>query len=123
MNDSTLLHRQVHPSWIRHGEPTSQVFKPTPKDDGRISVYDGDQIDAKGAWLHFTTDLSLCSAGVVAVTPAECREVNLRVIADGQPYPEHVAVAFDGLSKRGIKTAASNLAVVARKRGWQYRPG
>ena len=86
-------------------------------------MYDGDQIDAKRAWLHFTTGLKLCSAGGMAVTPAECHSANLQVIEDGQPYPEHVSVAFDDLSTKKIRTAASHLTVAARERGWQYRPG
>jgi len=52
MNSGTLLHRQVNPSWVQQGRVTSQVFKPTPKDNHRLSVYDGDQVTALQAWLH-----------------------------------------------------------------------
>ena len=44
MTPETLLHRMVHPTWLQNGLPTSQTFRPTPKDAGRLSVYDGSQI-------------------------------------------------------------------------------
>jgi len=40
VNDSTLLHRQVNPAFVQSGRVTSQAFKPTPKDQGLLSVYD-----------------------------------------------------------------------------------
>lgn len=49
VNEATHLHRQVHPSWVQDGRATSQAFKPTPKDNGRLSVYDGDQMVAEKA--------------------------------------------------------------------------
>lgn len=33
-----LLHRQVHPNWIRDGRITSQAFRPTKKDDNKLSI-------------------------------------------------------------------------------------
>jgi len=42
MNDQTLLLRQVHPNFLPDGELSSQAFYPFPKDNGRLSVYDGD---------------------------------------------------------------------------------
>lgn len=84
-------------------------------------MYDGDQISAEVAWKHFTKDLGYSSMGVVSVTAYECRDAGVQVIADGEPYPQHVSVAFDNLSRKAMKTAASKLAA-ARKRGWQYRP-
>lgn len=122
MTDDTLLHRQVHRTWVRRGEPTSQAFKPTAKDEGRLSLYDGDQIDAEGAWLHYTEDQGFPSVGVISVTPSECRRAGVPVIADGQPYPEHVTVSFDGMSKNAMRIAASVLVTAALERGWQYGP-
>ena len=40
MNDDTLLYHQVHPSWIVDGGISWQAFRPTPKDEGLLSVYD-----------------------------------------------------------------------------------
>jgi hypothetical protein len=68
MPENTFLYRQVHPSWVQAGRITSQVFKPTPKDENKLSAYDGDRISAEKAWIHYTRELSLSSCGVVAVT-------------------------------------------------------
>ena len=65
MNSDTLLYRQVHPSWIEDDFPTSQAFTPTPKDELRLSVYDGDEISAASSWEHYTGQ-GLLSSGVVA---------------------------------------------------------
>jgi hypothetical protein len=46
MKPETVLLRQVHPDFIPDGQLTSQAFMPFPKDDGQLSVYDGDQISA-----------------------------------------------------------------------------
>ena len=45
MTPDTLLFRQVNPGWIREGRVTSQAFKPTAKDEKKLSVYDGDQAE------------------------------------------------------------------------------
>lgn len=122
MTDDTLLHRLVHRTWVRRGKPTSQAFKPTAKDEGRLSLYDGDRIAAEGAWRHYTEEQGFSSVGVISVTPTECHGAGVRVIADGRPYPEQVTVDFDGLSRKAIQTAASALSMAARERGWQYGP-
>ena len=121
MTDDTLLLRQVNPVWIQAGRITSQVFRPTPKDSKRLSVYDGDQISAEGAWSHYVKELELSSVGVVAVTVAECEEQDLSVAPDPEPFPEHVLIEFDACSNSQIKTKAKKLTRAAEARGWRYQ--
>ena len=121
MTDDTLLLRQVNPAWIQAGRITSQVFRPTPKDSKRLSVYDGDQISAEDAWGHYVKELRLSSSGVVAVTVAECGEQDLPVEPDPNPFPEHVVIKFDDCSNSQIKTKAKKLTRAAEARGWQYQ--
>jgi hypothetical protein len=71
VTDQTLLLRQIHPSFIDRDRVTSQAFRPTEKDRGKLSVYDGDLISAEGSWKHYTARV-LKSAGVLAVTVGEC---------------------------------------------------
>ena len=97
------------------------MFRPTRKDDHRLSVYDGDQITAEAAWRHYTQAQHRRSVGVMSVTRRECRDTGLRVIGDGTPFPEHAVIEFSGLSRNETKTAAVVLAAAARRRGWQYR--
>lgn len=107
---------------MRRGKPTSQAFEPTAKDAGGLFRYDGDRIDAEGAWLHYTEDKGFPSVGVISVTPSECHRAGVPVIADGQPYPEPVTVFFDGRSRKAMRIAASVPATTAPERGWQYGP-
>ena len=80
------LYRQIHPSWIRNGGVTSMAFLPTSKDRKRLSVYDGDMIAAKSAWMHYSNTLGNKSAGVMAVTETECRSRNLSITPDPEQY-------------------------------------
>ena len=123
MTPETLLHRQVHPSWLQEGRITSQVFKPTPKDKKKVSVYDGDQIAPDKSWEHYTTILKYESIGVVDVTLHDCETQKLIVEPDPEPYPEHVVIKFDVYSNSQIEKKAKNLTKAAVARGWQYRVG
>ncbi|ADG07527.1 conserved hypothetical protein [Kyrpidia tusciae DSM 2912] len=122
MNDRTLLYRQVHPSWVQHGRPSSQTFKPTPKDNKRLSVYDGDMITPSRAWEHYTSHLGLASVGVVSVTVSECTALELYVISDPIPFPEHAIIDFSEYSASAAEKKAKKLAHLANARGCCHRP-
>jgi hypothetical protein len=87
VNDDTLLLRQIHPGFMQDGRPSSQAFRPTPKDEQMLSVYDGDQITAANAFAHYTQTLKLESSGVMAVSVTECNELALPVRPDPAPLP------------------------------------
>ena len=76
MNDSSLMLRQIHPSFIKQGQITSQAFRPTTKDNLKLSVYDHDMISAEKAYEHYTKKLVKSSAGVMAVSVKECNELS-----------------------------------------------
>lgn len=121
MKSSTLLFRQVHPSFIQNGEITSQVFRPTPGHHGCLSAYDGNLITAERSWEHYTNRLDRQSVGVVAVTVQECKEKELSVTPDPSDFPEHVLIDFSGKSRNQIDRIAKHLKEVSIQRGWQYR--
>ncbi len=123
MNSDTLLHRQVNPAWVQQGRITSQVFKPTPKDNYRLSVYDGDQVTALQAWLHYTNELGFSSIGVVAVTVAECEALELTAETDPEPFPAHAVIRFDTCTPSQIEKKAKHLKAVGEARGWLHRTG
>ncbi len=116
-----LLLRQVNPGWIREGRITSQAFKPTAKDQKKLSVYDGDRMTAQQAYRHYTQQLRLTSVGVMALTVAECWQQELPVTCDPEPFQEHVVIDFRDCSNADIKTKAKYLTRAAVLRGWQYR--
>lgn len=121
LNGATLLHRQVNPSWVQQGRVTSQVFKPTPKDNRRLSVYDGDQVSAFHAWLHYTTELGFSSIGVLAVTVAECEELDLAAEPDPTPFPAHAVIRFDACTPSQIEKKAKLLKAMGEARGWLHQ--
>ena len=122
MTPETLLYRQVSATYVQHGEITSQVFKPTVKDNKRLSVYDGSQISAEDAWKHYVQALSHGSIGVVAVAAQECTDLQLDVETDPAPFKEHAIINFAALSRRQIERKADSLKQRALERGWQFRP-
>jgi len=101
---------------MRDGEPTSQAFQPTSKDENLLSVDNADRIDARQAHERFIG----ISIGVRAVSCAECSELGLPVIEDAKPNPEHCSIDFDGLSNSVSRNKARLLRAYAAARGWLY---
>ncbi len=88
-----LLHRQVHPAFIRNGRVGSQAFKPTPKDEGKLSVSRGAIASAQQAFLLYTEELKLPSAGAWSVSVAECSRT---VRGDLRTARDDLRMARDG---------------------------
>lgn len=121
MNSATVLIRQVHPKFIQQGRVTSQAFRPTPKDDHMLSTYDGDQIDAKSAWEHYTEVLGHDSIGALGVSVQECVTLELRVVPDPKPFPEHVLLDFSVFGRKTIEKQSKKLRTFALDRGWLHQ--
>lgn len=123
MRPETLLFRQVNPHWVREGRVTSQAFRPTAKDEGKLSVYDGDELTAQQAYVHYTNSLGLSSVGTLAVSVEECGQQGLPVAPDPEPFPEHVVIDFSSCSNTETRTKAKYLTNAAVHRGWQFQAG
>ena len=123
LDDNTWLLRQIHPSWVKAGHVTSQAFRPTEKDKGCLSVYDGDRITPRDAWRHYTAVLGFRSVGVVSVTVAECVENSLTVYENPLPdFQEHVLIDFrKKTANMSIARIAKELRASANIRGWLFR--
>ncbi|MBL8866508.1 MAG: hypothetical protein KF873_00885 [Gemmataceae bacterium] len=121
MTGTTLLLRQIHPAFVQNGFPTSQAFRPTPKDESHLSIYDGDRIDATAAWSHYTTVLQLSSVGTMAITVEECTAEGLPARSDPEPFPEHAIIDFSGLTDKECQRKGKKLQVKAVARGWLHR--
>lgn len=121
MNDDNLLYRQIHSSWINEGEVGSQAFRPSKKDEGKLSVHDGEQIEAMDSWNHYTTVENLESVGVMAVTVGECKSLGLSVNpAPKLLTPFHCEIDFTEFSGNQRKIKSQQLSDFAKARGWQY---
>ena len=119
---AVILHRQVHPTWIDDGEPSSQAFEPTEKDEKCLSVTRGDQQDAGTAFEYHTQSLGLESEGVWGVNVEELKAQGTRAVDDsGLPaitIPSHAYVDFRAMaSGKARKRIARTLAAAARERG------
>lgn len=121
MDSDTLLLRQIHPSFVQNGRPTSQAFRPAPKDECFLSVDDGSKISPRASWERFTKTPECRSAGVMAVTYSECSEQGLPVIADGDPFPEHCSIDFSNLTKGTVEKKAKILVRRAAERDWLFK--
>ena len=123
MNDETLLHRVITPMWyVQNGVVASQAFRPGPRDDKQMSVYDGDQIAAEASWRHYIRNPDMpAPIGVLSITVNECAEQSIPVLPDPETFPEHVLVDFREFGTNQIKRKSARLRDAAVERGWQYR--
>lgn len=113
-----MLYRQVHPQWVVDGEPSSQAFKPTKKDQGMLSIALGSKTTAEDAFVHHTQALKLASGGTWAVTVLEVTDLDLRSFE--QPLkdsPAHGFIDFRDLGRGVTESKAKLLRAKARERG------
>lgn len=85
---------------------TSQVFKPTPKDENKLSVYNEEKFSPQESFEHFTISDSNHSVGVVAVTVDECELESLQVYEDNDPFDGHSVIDYTGHSSNIIEKKA-----------------
>src|ERR1017187_1573394 len=69
-----LLYRQVLPAFVVDGRPSGQAFNPSKRHKYQLSVDRSSLTDAKSAFILYTEEMGLKSAGTWAVTVAECGE-------------------------------------------------
>lgn len=118
MTDETVLLRQAHPKFVSEGQVTSQAFVPFPKDDAKLSVYDGDQISAEESHLHYTETLNNESDSVWGVTCSEVSSTNLLSSPDPlQDFPSHAVIDFSGKPNSVCRKLAKKLKEFALTRG------
>jgi hypothetical protein len=128
-DDDEILYRQVHPNFVRDGRPTSQAFRPMPKDQGKLSVARGSLTTAASAYEHHTVALGLGSAGTWGLTVGECDAQALTVLPDPLTSPPekvadpaHAVIDFSGLSNSKVEAKGMLLARQAASRGRLHPP-
>lgn len=132
MTEKTLLHRQIHPSWVQNDIVSSQAFLienniaslafiPSEKDDKKLSVYNGEKFSAEESFIHFTANFK--SAGVLSVTVAEVDSIDdLKVQEDNDPFDGHSVIDYSIVENANqIKKKAKRLKGLAVQRGWMYK--
>jgi len=120
MTDTTLLLRQIHPSFVQEGFSSSGAFRPNDSDMGLMSVYDGDQITAPESWSHYTSVCKKQSVGAAALTVEECHTESLQARPDPKPFPEHAVIDFTSVDEKHWRAKSKKLQAKAKARGWMY---
>jgi hypothetical protein len=120
MTGTTLLLRQIHPSFVKLGRVTSQAFRPTPKDEQKLSVYNGDMITAAASWVHYR-GRKLESVGVMAVTVEECTREDLVARSSPKEFAEHAEIDFLNFNPKQCEKKGKKLKNVAESRGWLHQ--
>lgn len=124
MQAGTHLLRQVHPNWVKEdGTVASLAFWPFPKDEGLLSVDDGDRVTPQASWARFVAKPGCSSGGVWAVTVQEAADLGLPAQEDPlTDNPEHVLVDFRAFPEKQQKAKAKLLSRFASTRGCVFSP-
>ena len=121
-----LTYREVHPTWVVNSRLSSQAFKPTKKDAGKLSIRNSEKITAEASYKFQTEKLNFKSVGNWAISVGEIIENALQCIespkVDEPQDPSHCHMDFATLTGGQIQTKADKLVVAARNRGPTYQP-
>jgi hypothetical protein len=124
VSESHLLYRQVHPAWVQDTRVSSQAFKPSKKDEDKLSVSDGTKTSPLDSYNRFV-NLKFKSSGVWAVSTLEVENAGLSAFSEPvttpEPDPAHAYIDFTDLTNSQQQKAADKLAASARARGCVFR--
>lgn len=100
----------------------SLAFRPFPKDNALLSVYDGSRISPQEAWKHYTGQLGYDSAGVWAVSTTEVEGCELSARPDPlEGSPDHAVIDFTKHERKAQEAKSKILAERAEQRGCAFR--
>lgn len=118
-----LYYRNVHPDWIAgQNRPTSQAFRPTPKDNNRLSVDDATLTTPEESFRR-GNEPPRQSLGILSITHAECQTHGLTITPDPTPdNPAHALITFPPMPHQQVRRISQALRNISEKRGWLYRP-
>lgn len=123
LTDGELLHRQVHPNFLKgDGSLMSSAFKPTPKDTAKLSTTRDKLLDAESSYNWYREAVG-DTGGTWSVTHAEAIDSAVEVIVDGEDesLPDaHVSLSFEGKSRGQSERTAKQLRDCAAVRGRQH---
>lgn len=132
MTEETLLHRQIHPSWVQNDVVSSQAFleeksiaslafTPSSKDENKLSVYNGDKYSAEDSYNHFVENFK--SAGVLSVSVKEVNLIEqLSAYEDNDPFDGHSIIDYTNVSNpTQVKKKAKKIKNIAVLRGWTHK--
>lgn len=126
---SEVLFRQIHPSSIHDGEPSSDRFRPSQRDSNRLSVDRSSLTSAEDAHRLYTSS-GRKSAAVYGLTVGEfkaetipCKEAPILNHARLPDNSAHSLADYSAHEKRGQKILALRLKQLAIARGCLFEGG
>lgn len=128
-NESEVLFRQIHPSQLEaNGEPWSQCFKPSPKDEGKLSLDRSSKVKAHESFENFIAN-GFESAAVFGLTVEEFSAESIECVSDPiektdslAANPAHAYADYQHHSQPKQKLIAKRLKAAAVKRGCLHSP-
>lgn len=127
-DNSEILFRQVHPTWIDGGEPTSLTFIPSAKDQNKLSLDRSSLTSAENAHVLYTRNGSL-SAAVYGLSVGEFSNQNINCEADPidktdsqEENPAHAIADYSEFGTSAQRKIAKKLKRNAAVRGCLYKP-
>jgi len=129
-DEKELLLRQVNPSFVRAGRPSSKVFEPKPRDAGLLSIVRERTRAAAEAYEFFVKIPKCRSVGILAVTVGDCvseelpaHDAPLVAADDGIDDDAHGIIDFRAVtSADDVEEKAVALHRAAMSRGYVYQP-
>ncbi len=127
-NPEELVWRNVNPGFIESGVVSSQAFRPTPKDQRKMSGARENKVSAEKHFHEFTNDLGRESAGVWAVSVGEANAQGVRCVYDAEssnrppdPCPAgHTYFDFQPHGNNAQRRIGRTLSENAQQRGRQH---
>jgi hypothetical protein len=123
-----ILFRQIHPSFVHLGDPSSQAFAPTPKDSNKLSVDRSALTTSADSYSLFTAN-GHTSAAVYGLTVGEFGAEDLACHADPlagserlRANPAHAYADYSPFTGGQQKNKAKRLKQKALARGILYAP-
>ncbi len=124
-----VLFRQIHPTWVEDdGEPSSQPFMPTKKDNNMLSVDRSALTEAPASHALYIAS-GRASVAVYSLTVGEfskeklpCHANPLEKTDTEAANPAHALADYTAYSANQQKNIAKRLKLVARARGCLYSP-
>jgi hypothetical protein len=129
LSEEEVLFRQIHPSFIHDGVPSSQSFTPTPKDEGKLSLDRSKLTDPDISFERFLQS-GQQSAAVYGVSTAEFYEQAIECFSDPiddadlkLSNPAHAYANYASFSGNFLKNKAKLIKQKALARGCLHPKG
>ena len=122
-DEAEILFRQIHPNYMSNGMPSSDRFRPTSNDGGRLSVDRSALVSAAESHELYVSN-GRASTAVFGVSVGECLAEQLPSFEDPieessttKANPAHAVIDFSAFSEKDRRVLGRRLQLKAIDRG------